>query len=63
MKVMNKAKILICTVLASMALTACSTYDDPSGYDPIIEPTDTATVVIDNPIEAESDQPAYAPGL
>jgi hypothetical protein len=62
MTIMNKAKILICSVVASMALTACSIEDNPN-TDPVINPTDTATVVIDNPIEAESDQPAYAPGL
>ena len=59
---MNKAKILICTVLAAMALTAC-TIDDNPVPEPVIIPTDSTTVVIDNPTEAESDQPAYAPGL
>ena len=59
---MNKAKILICTVLAAMALTACTVDDNPVP-EPVIIPTDSTTVVIDNPTEAVSDQPAYAPGL
>lgn len=59
---MNKAKILICAVVAAMALTACSVEDNPT-CEPVVNPADTATVVIDNPIESESNQPAYAPGL
>lgn len=59
---MNKAKILICTVLATVALSACTVDDNPVP-EPVIIPTDSTTVVIDNPTEAVSDQPAYAPGL
>ena len=59
---MNKAKILICAVVASMALTACSVEDNPA-IDPVINPSDTATVVIDNPTETVSDEPAYAPEM
>ncbi|MBR2115279.1 MAG: hypothetical protein IJ929_11545 [Prevotella sp.] len=59
---MNKAKILICSVVTATALTACSIEDNPNP-NPVINPQDSATVVIDNPNEAQSDQPAYAPGL
>ena len=57
---MNKAKILICTVLAAMALTACSV-EDNSNPDPTIIFPDSTNV--DNPFESVTDQPAYAPGL
>ncbi len=59
---MNKAKLLICSVIAATALTACTAEDNPV-VDPVIDPTDTATVVVDNPSENVSDQPAYAPGM
>jgi len=58
---MNTSKILICMTIAAMALTACSIDDNPNP-NPVI-PIDSTTVNIDNPIEAVSDQPAYAPGL
>lgn len=61
MNVMNKAKLMICVVLGAMALTACSVEDNGGSYNPTIEPNDT-TVVIDNPNETVSDEPAYAPG-
>ena len=50
---MNKAKILICLVVAATALTACSRFDNPV--------PEEETIVMDNPNEVESDQPAYAP--
>ena len=57
---MNKAKILICAVLAAMALTACSVEDNPNPNPSIIAPDSTN---VDNPFGSASDQPAYAPGL
>lgn len=57
---MNKAKILICTVFAAMALTACSVEDNPNPNPSIVTPDSTN---VDNPFESVSDQPAYAPGL
>ena len=57
---MNKAKIMICTVFAAMALTACSVEDNPNPNPSIVTPDSTN---VDNPFESVSDQPAYAPGL
>jgi len=57
---MNKTKFLICAVIGAIALTACSMEDNPGGK-PVVEPTDTTTVVIDNPQESVTDQPAFAP--
>ena len=57
---MNKAKILICTVLAAMALTACSVEDNPYQDPSTVAPDSTN---VDNAFETESDQPAYAPSL
>ena len=57
---MKKAMIMICVLMATMALTSCSVEDNPSN-DPFIEPNDTT--MIDNPNESVTDQPAYAPGL
>ena len=57
---MNTSKILICTAIAATALTACSV-EDNANPDPVY-PIDSTTVVIDNPIEKVSDQPAFAPG-
>ena len=47
---MNKVKFLICIVVASMALAACSKEDNP------------VTTNIDDPQEQVTDQPAYARG-
>ena len=55
---MNKARLLIVAVVATMALTACNKYDNP-----VPEPEPQPTVDVDNPNESETDQPAYAPGL
>ena len=57
---MNKAKILICAVFATMALTACTVEDNPNPNPSIVEPDSTN---VDNPFETVTDQPAYAPGL
>ena len=57
---MNKAIIMICTVVAIMALTACTVEDNPNPR-PTYEPNDS-TAIIDNPNESVTDQPAYAPG-
>ena len=57
---MNKAKILICAVLAATSLTACTIEDNPNPDPQIIVPDSTN---VDNAFETESDQPAYAPSL
>lgn len=57
---MNKAKILVCAVIAAMALTACSIEDNPNP-EPSIVVQDSTNV--DNPFETVTDQPAYAPGM
>lgn len=57
---MNKAKILICAVIAAMALTACSIEDNPNPDPTIVAPDSTN---VDNPFESVTDQPAYAPGM
>ena len=57
---MTKAKILICAVLAAMALTACSVEDNPNPEPTIVVPDSTN---VDNPFEIVSDEPAYTPGL
>ena len=57
---MNKAKILVCAVIAAMALTACSIEDNPNPQ-PFGDPQDSTNV--DNPFESVTDQPAYAPGM
>lgn len=57
---MNKAKILVCAVLAAMALTACSVEDNPNPDPTIIAPDSTN---VDNGFETVTDQPAYAPTL
>ncbi len=46
---MNKAKLLIGFVLASMALASCDKADNP---------IDSGSVNIDNPQEEVTDQPA-----
>lgn len=49
---MNKLKLLICMVFATMALAACSVDDNP---------VDSSTTVnIDNPQDNVTDQPANA---
>lgn len=50
---MNKAKILVCAVLSSMALTACTVEDNP-----VVLPDDPTTVNVDDPQEEVTDQPA-----
>lgn len=55
---MNKAKILVCFVIAAMALTACGV-EDNANPDPTINMPDSVNV--DNPFESETNQPAYAP--
>lgn len=50
---MNKVKFLICAVVASMALVACTIDDNP-----VIVPDDSTTVNVDNPQEEVTDQPA-----
>jgi len=57
---MNKAKLLICAVIAAMALTACSIEDNPNP-----QPSGVAqdSTNVDNPFESVTDQPAYAPGM
>ena len=57
---MNKAKILVCAVIAAMALTACSIEDNPNPEPSIIVQDSTN---VDNPFESVTDQPAYAPGM
>lgn len=63
---MNKVKMLICTVVAAMALTACTIGDNPVDFEaypiPYAEEGDSTGVNIDNPHEVVTDQPAYAPG-
>ena len=49
---MNKAKLLICTFVGLMALTACDKEDNP---------TETPTFVnVDEPQEEVTDQPAFS---
>jgi outer membrane biogenesis lipoprotein LolB len=52
---MNKVKFLVCLFVASLALTACSIEDNPS--------EDPTKVIIDDPQNEVTDEPAYAPGL
>lgn len=53
MIVMNKAKFLIATVFATMALTACTGIEDT----PVI-PVNPTTENVDDPQEEVTDQPA-----
>ena len=57
---MTKVKILICAVIAAMALTACSVEDNPYQDPSTVAPDSTN---VDNAFETVSDQPAYAPSL
>lgn len=57
---MNKAKFLIGTILASVAITAATALTACGVEDNASRPVDTIAVY--NPAEMESDQPAYAPG-
>lgn len=58
---MNKAKLLICAVVGTLAMTACVVDDNPTP-NPNYEPQDTTTVSVDGPRESVTDQPAYVPG-
>ena len=58
---MNKAKLLICAVVGTLAMTACAVDDNPTP-NPTYEEQDTTTVNVDGPNESVTDQPAYAPG-
>ena len=58
---MSKFKILICTVVAFMALTACTVEDNPTP-NPVYEDNDSTSVNIDDPNESVTDRPAYTPG-
>jgi len=55
---MNKIKMIICTFMAAVALTACDKEDNPVGPVEPVEPE--VEVVVDDPQEEVSDQPAFS---